>query len=196
MTPRLFRDDRGVFAEEFVQESLVGSVGHPLALAQVNCSTSRRGVIRGIHCAAVPPGQAKYVSCQHGAVLDVVVDLRVGSPMFGAFATVPLHSVERRSVYIAEGLGHAFAALSEEATVSYLCSTPYAPEREFGVNPLDPAIGVPWGVEGEPILSPKDLAAPTLGEAEHAGLLPGYADCRALYASLRDSAGHPAGAGP
>ncbi len=178
-------DDRGVFLEWYRFDRLTEAMGHPLRLAQGNCSVSRRGVLRGIHFADVPPGQAKYVTCLRGAALDVVVDIRVGSPTFGRWDTVRLDDVDRRAVYIAEGLGHAFMALSDEATVAYLCSEPYRPGREHGVHPLDPAIGISWPEEISPLLSPKDAATPTLAEAAEHGLLPRYDDCEAVYASLR-----------
>lgn len=155
-----------------------------LEVAQANCSVSRRGVIRGIHFADVPPGQAKYVTCAAGAILDVVVDLRVGSPTFGRWTAVQLDDQARLALYIAEGLGHAFVALSDQATVLYLCSTPYAPTREHGVHPLDPAIGIAWPEEAEVILSDKDASAPSLTEAQAAGLLPDLADCQAHAALL------------
>ena len=101
----------------------------------------------------------------------------VGSPGFGGWEAVRLDDHNRRSVFITEGLGHAFMALSEECTVLYMCSTPYAPSREHGVNPLDPALGIGWPADIEPILSAKDAAAPTLAEALQSGLLPQYADC-------------------
>ncbi|GAA3124759.1 hypothetical protein GCM10020001_052020 [Nonomuraea salmonea] len=143
-------------------------------LAQVNCSVSRRGVLRGVHFADVPPGQAKYVTCAAGAVLDVVVDVRAGSPTFGRWESVRLDDESRHGLYIGEGLGHAFLALSESATVVYLCSTPYDPAREHGVHPLDPDLGIEWPLDGEPLLSAKDAAAPTLKQALDAGSLPSW----------------------
>src|SRR5919202_5624129 len=113
VTPVPHRDERGAFLEWFRQDELAAAVGHELELAQANCSISRRGVVRGVHCAEVPPGQAKYVTCSRGAVLDVVVDLRVGSPTFGRWEGVRLDDVDRRAVYLAEGLGHGFCALSD-----------------------------------------------------------------------------------
>jgi len=92
-------------------------------------------------------------------------------------------------VFLSEGLGHAFTALSDEATVIYLCSTPYAPGREHGIDPLDPELGIAWPVDAAPVLSGKDAAAPTLEEARRAGLLPGYADCQAYLAGRRRAAG-------
>jgi dTDP-4-dehydrorhamnose 3,5-epimerase len=187
-TPRQFPDDRGTFLEAFRGEEFADSLGYRLDVAQVNCSVSRRGVIRGIHYADVPPGQAKYVSCPRGAILDVVVDVRAGSPTFGAWEAVRLDEVNRRSLFIAEGLGHGFAALTDDATVLYLCSTGYAPGREHGINPLDPALGIEWPLSelgGAPVLSDKDADAPSLREALDAGRLPRYADCLAYSDMLR-----------
>jgi dTDP-4-dehydrorhamnose 3,5-epimerase len=180
--PQVHRDSRGSFAEAFRGEEFAADLGYQLSVAQVNCSVSRRGVIRGIHYSDVPPGQAKYVSCVAGAVLDVVVDLRVGSAGFGKWEMVRLDDEDRHAVFLAEGLGHGFMALSEQATVMYLCSTAYAPGREHGVHPLDPALGIPWPLDGlshAPILSDKDATAPMLEEALVSGVLPSYRDCAA-----------------
>jgi dTDP-4-dehydrorhamnose 3,5-epimerase len=184
-TPRQFPDDRGLFLEYYKRAALEEAVGHPLNLVQANCSVSRQGTLRGLHFADVPPGQAKYVTCVNGSGLDVVVDIRVGSPTFGAWDASVLDDSDRRAVYVPEGLAHAFLALSDEATLLYLCSEGYNPGREHGVHPLDPAIGIDWPDDVEPLLSPKDAAAPTLAEAADAGLLPSYAECTALYAAHR-----------
>jgi dTDP-4-dehydrorhamnose 3,5-epimerase len=184
LTPKQFGDDRGTFLEWFSQRTFGEATGHALALAQSNCSVSAKGVLRGIHYADVPPGQAKYVTCVAGSVLDVVVDLRVGSPTFGHWDSVLLDTIDRRAIYLAEGLGHAFLSLEDGSTVVYLCSTPYAPGREHEVHPLDPRIGIDWPLDGEPVLSPKDAAAPTLDEALAQGLLPTLEDCAAHIATL------------
>ncbi|MBK3625488.1 dTDP-4-dehydrorhamnose 3,5-epimerase [Streptomyces sp. MBT49] len=185
LEPRVLPDGRGSFHEWFREPEFRAATGHGLGLAQANCSVSRRGVLRGVHFSDVPPGQAKYVTCVRGAVLDVVVDLRVGSPGFGRWEAVRLDDVTRHAVFLAEGLGHAFLALGDEATVVYLCSTGYAPEREHGVHPLDPGLGIDWPRGVEPVLSPKDAAAPSLAEARASGLLPSYASCRDHYRALR-----------
>jgi dTDP-4-dehydrorhamnose 3,5-epimerase len=185
-TPRQHPDDRGVFLEYFKAGPFQEAVGHPLNLVQANCSVSSRGTLRGVHFAQVPPGQAKYITCTTGAGLDVVVDTRVGSPTFGSWDAVLLGETDRRAVYVAEGLGHAFLALSDNATLLYLCSEGYNPGREHGIHPLDPAIGIDWPSDVEPLLSPKDAAAPTLAEAEAQGLLPTYEECQRYYAQLRD----------
>jgi len=184
-TPRIHPDGRGSFLEWFRGDELEGHLGYRPEVAQGNCSVSRRGVVRGIHFSDVPPGQAKYVTCASGAIIDVAVDLRVGSPTFGRWQAVRLDDESRHALYIGEGLGHAFVALSDQATVLYLCSTPYAPSREHGVHPLDPAIGIVWPDGLDPVLSDKDAAAPTLAEALAAGLLPDYAECQAYQAKLR-----------
>ncbi len=182
-TPKLRPDDRGVFLESFKESVLEEAIGHEFTLQQMNISVSRVGTVRGVHFALVPPGQAKYVQCFSGRILDVVVDIRVGSPTFGQWDAVELDEESRRGLYIAEGLGHAFCALSDSATVGYLCSTPYSPGREFGIHPLDPALGLPWPGGTESVLSEKDAAAPTLAEAKASGLLPTMAQCQAFTAT-------------
>jgi dTDP-4-dehydrorhamnose 3,5-epimerase len=186
-TPPIHRDDRGSFHEWFRDSEFAGTLGYRLEIAQANCSVSRRGVIRGIHFADVPPGQAKYVSCAAGAVLDVVVDLRIGSPTFAAWTAVELDDENRRALFLSEGLGHAFMALSGQATVLYLCSTPYAPGRERSVDALDPDIAIEWPMDVKPILSDKDAAAPSLRTVQSSGILPDYASCLAYTAQLRGS---------
>ena len=184
-TPRQHADDRGVFLEAFTAASFAQATGHDLDLAQMNVSVSSTGTVRGIHFADVPPSQAKYVQCLSGAVLDVVVDIRVGSPTFGRWDAARLDDVDRRAIYLQEGLGHAFMALTDGATVAYLCSTGYSPGREHGVHPLDPDLGLPWPSGLEPLLSPKDAAAPTLAQARAEGLLPAYDACLAWVSDLQ-----------
>jgi dTDP-4-dehydrorhamnose 3,5-epimerase len=177
-TPAQHGDDRGVFFEHYRFEPLEDELGHPFTVRQGNTSVSKRGTVRGIHYALVPPGQAKYVTAVSGAVLDYVVDLRVGSPTFATWEAVRLDDVDRRAVYLAEGLGHCFVALTEGAIVSYLVSQVYNPTRELGLSPTDPDIGLEFPPEaGELLLSPKDLAAPSLADALASGALPSYDDC-------------------
>jgi len=182
-TPVLRPDDRGVFLEAFKASEFEQAVGHRFDLRQMNISVSRAGTVRGMHFADVPPGQAKFIQCFTGRILDVVVDIRVGSPTFGQWDAVELDDEQRNGLYVAEGLGHAFCALSDTAIIGYLCSEPYAPAREHGIMPMDPALGLPWP-EGDLVLSPRDAAAPTLAEAIEQGLLPHYDECRAFRASL------------
>jgi len=185
LEPKVFPDERGSFHEWYRGEEFREATGYDLSLAQANCSVSRRGVLRGVHFADVPPGQAKYITCVRGAILDVVVDLRVGSPTFAQWEAVHLDEDTRHALFLAEGLGHAFMALTDDATAVYLCSTGYAPGREHGVHPLDPDLGIAWPEGIPPLLSPKDAQAPSLAEARRTGLLPSYEACTARYEELR-----------
>jgi len=191
ITPKQHGDPRGVFLEWFKSGPFAEAVGHPLDLQQANASVSAAGVLRGIHFADVPPGQAKYVTCAKGAVLDVVVDIRVGSPTFGQWDSVLLDDVDRRAIYLGEGLGHAFMSLEDDSTVLYLCSAGYNPGHEHGIHPLDPEVGIEWPTtarDGSPLtaqLSDKDTAAPGLAEAKAQGLLPTLDVVQDYLASLR-----------
>lgn len=184
-TPIQHRDGRGLFLEWFKVDRLAEAVGHRLSLAQANLSVSTAGTLRGVHFADVPPGQAKYVTCPRGAVLDFVVDIRVGSPTFGVCDAVRLDGDDRRAVYLSEGLGHAFLALEDDSTLTYLCSTGYSPGREHGINPLDPALALPLPAGVDFLLSDKDAAAPTLAQAAEQGLLPDWQACRDWVESLQ-----------
>jgi dTDP-4-dehydrorhamnose 3,5-epimerase len=190
VTPQVHGDDRGAFLEWFRADRFAEATGHRFTLAQANASVSAAGTLRGIHFAQLPPSQAKWVTCLRGSVLDVVVDIRVGSPTYGTWDQVLLDDTDRRAVYLSEGLGHAFMSLEDESVVSYLCSAPYAPGREHGVHPLDPAVGIEWpttsrdGAALKPLLSAKDDQAPSLAVAEAAGLLPSYDQARSFVASL------------
>ncbi|MFT2816932.1 dTDP-4-dehydrorhamnose 3,5-epimerase family protein [Leifsonia sp. A12D58] len=187
ITPKQFGDDRGVFLEWYRFDKLEETIGHSLNLRQANTSVSKRGVVRGIHFADIPVGQAKYVTATHGAVLDYVIDIRVGSPTFGQWDTVLLDDTDRRAIYLAEGLGHAFVSLTDNATVSYLVTDVFNPTREHGINPLDEQIGLVFPKEaGEPLLSPKDTGAPGLAEAAASGLLPTWDDVKAFYQTLNE----------
>jgi dTDP-4-dehydrorhamnose 3,5-epimerase len=190
-TPRVFPDDRGEFLEWFKADLVAEKLGYPLDIPQANLSTSREGVVRGIHYADVPPGQAKYVTCVAGRILDVVVDLRRGSPTYGRHAVVELDAENRRGLYLPVGVGHGFIvpAGTPQATVCYLVSEGYNPGAEHGVNPLDPAIGISWQASGLDesafVLSDKDRDAPAVADVE--ATLPSYDDCLGWEQELRDT---------
>ncbi|GAA1840627.1 dTDP-4-dehydrorhamnose 3,5-epimerase family protein [Agromyces salentinus] len=189
ITPKQFGDDRGVFLEWFRGDRLEQEIGRRFPIVQSNTSVSKRGVVRGIHFADIAPSQAKYVTATHGAVLDFVIDIRVGSETFGQWDAVRLDDVDRKAIFISEGLGHCFVALTDDAIVSYLVSAPFNAEREHGINPLDPAVGLEFPAEaGVPLLSPKDEVAPGLEEAAAAGLLPTWDEAKRFYASLGGAA--------
>jgi dTDP-4-dehydrorhamnose 3,5-epimerase len=186
-TPVQHGDQRGLFLEWFKVDQLRSAAGHALTLAQANMSVSKAGSLRGVHFADVPPGQAKYVTCPTGSAIDFIVDIRVGSPTFGVVDSVLLDTVDRRAVYLSEGLGHAFLALEDNTTLTYLCSTGYTPGAEHGINPLDPQLALdlsalPAGVEYT--LSDKDRMAPSLQEAQRSGLLPTWESCQEFVATL------------
>ncbi|MGV8896786.1 MAG: dTDP-4-dehydrorhamnose 3,5-epimerase family protein [Rhodoglobus sp.] len=190
ITPIQRADDRGVFLEWYRFDKLAEVTGHPIILRQANTSVSKKGVVRGIHFADVPVGQAKYVTAMHGAVLDFAIDIRVGSPTFGQWDTVLLDDVDRKAIYLSEGLGHAFVALTDDAVVSYLVSDTYNPTAEHGINPLDEEIALVFPPEaGEALLSPKDVEAPSLAEAKAQGLLPVWADVKEFYSILNEANG-------
>lgn len=192
VVPKVYGDERGSFREAFRADEFAEVVGHPFHLQQMNISVSKAGVVRGIHFAVLPESQAKFVTCVRGAVIDVVVDIRLGSPTFGKWEMVELDSRDPKAVYLSEGLGHAFISLEDDSTVAYLCSTTYHPEREFGVAPFDPALGIEWPTQDRegnplvPILSGKDMQAPNVAEAAETGILPVYDEMVEFRKSLRE----------
>lgn len=182
--PRVHGDGRGSFHESFKAEAFGEKLGYPFEVAQGNLSRSSRDVVRGIHLADVPPGQAKFVSCLSGAITDVLVDVRVGSPTFGQHITVELSAENNVSVYVPLGVGHGFRAHADHTTVNYLVTEAYNPEREYGIDPFDTELAVAWGVtKEEAVLSEKDHAAPSLSEVRDR--LPNYREVRAWEAQLR-----------
>lgn len=186
LDPVVHVDARGEFLELFRADLLETAMGRRVETVQANLSTSTRGTVRGLHYADVPPGQAKYVTVVAGAVLDVLVDLRVGSPAFGAVEYIELDAAAHRAVFVPEGVGHLFAVTSETATVCYLATDIYRPEREHTISPLDPAIGIRLPDFGEPILAPRDAEASTMAAALEAGLLPTWDACQNRYADLAE----------
>jgi dTDP-4-dehydrorhamnose 3,5-epimerase len=190
ITPTVRPDPRGLFFEWFTDAEFTSMTGHRLDLHQANVSVSSAGVLRGLHFAQLPPSQAKYVTCLRGAVFDVVVDVRVGSPTFGNWDSVLLDDCDHRTVYLSEGLAHGFLALEDNSTVAYLCSAGYSPTREHTIRAIDPDIGIDWPlVDGaEPNVSERDAAAPTLADIQAAGLLPTYEDALAFTEGIRGDA--------
>jgi dTDP-4-dehydrorhamnose 3,5-epimerase len=183
VTPKVFSDSRGRFAEGFRADHLAKYIGHEMQVRQTNISVSTAGALRGIHYSDVPPSQAKYVTAVSGVFVDFVVDIRVGSPTFGRWDSVLLDTVDRLAVYLSEGLGHALACV-EDGTAVYLCSEVFAPSREHGLTPVDEQVALSFPDGFTPLLSDKDAAAPTLAAAAAQGLLPRYDDCVAYRRSL------------
>jgi len=171
-TPTVHADARGAFLEQYRVEPLREAIGEVPEWVQTNVSISHRGVVRGIHYSL--GGQAKYVTVVHGAAVDYVVDLRVGSPTFGAWDLVELDTTSRRSVYIPAGLGHAFVALEPDTALHYLCAAVYDPATEHAISPFDPdiALDLPFP-RAELAVSDRDADAPSLADAVAAGRLIG-----------------------
>ncbi|HIW95707.1 MAG TPA: dTDP-4-dehydrorhamnose 3,5-epimerase [Candidatus Corynebacterium gallistercoris] len=182
--PQVFGDDRGGFHEWFRAEQFTEQLGYPLQVVQANLSRSAAGVLRGIHLAEVPPGQAKFVTCVAGEVRDVLVDLRQGSPTFGQHLSVELSAENNIGVYVPLGVGHGFVA-NEQSTVSYLVTEAYSPEREFEVDAFDPDLAIDWGIDPESaIRSGKDQAAPGLKDVTER--LPRWREVRGWEKELAD----------
>jgi dTDP-4-dehydrorhamnose 3,5-epimerase len=161
LEPRVFRDDRGYFYETWSRERYAAA-GLPETFVQDNLSYSTRGVVRGLHYQH-PGGQGKLVSVLRGAVYDVAVDIRRGSPTFGRWVGVELSAENGRQLYIPEGFAHGFAVMGDEALFSYKCTAPYNPAGEGSVLWDDPDLGIAWPVgSSEARLSGKDAAAPRL----------------------------------
>ena len=173
VAPKIHADSRGEFVESFRRDILRDATGLDFAVAQTNVSVSSRGTLRGIHYADVPPGQAKYVMCASGSIEDFVVDLREGSPTFGQWDSVVVSAQQRNAVVLDVGLGHAFLALEDETTVTYLVTDHYKPHSEHAINPLDSDIGLTFAMDAdELLLSDKDRVAPSLSEAQERSALP------------------------
>ena len=140
----VFPDDRGIFREWFKSEVLKDNGVPPFEVRQANTSISKKGVIRGIHYSPEKNGQSKLVTCTSGSVLDVIVDLRPESNTYGNHLEVELSENLGKCVYISSGLGHGFQALKDNSVVTYLLDKEYAPDNEFGVNPVDPNLKIRW----------------------------------------------------
>jgi dTDP-4-dehydrorhamnose 3,5-epimerase len=169
----VWRDERGFFREWFKAEDVKAVTGFDFSIQQANISQSQRGVIRGIHYSLAPQGQAKWVTCLNGAIRDVIVDIRRSSPTFGKSFFVDLEELDGRAILIAPELGHGFASLTATSTIAYLLSSPYSPNEEFEINPLDPELKIKWGVDpSDASLSEKDKNSPTLYGRLATGKLP------------------------
>jgi dTDP-4-dehydrorhamnose 3,5-epimerase len=166
-------DDRGFFREWFSLPQLV-SAGLDFRVEQANLSFSKRDVVRGLHYSIAPQGQAKLVTCALGTFDDVIVDIREGSPTFGAVEVVSLAADAGLSVLLPAGVAHGFCVTSDTAAISYLLSSPFNGPMELEIDAFDEAIGVPWQLRGPAIQSEKDAKAPSLAQRQAAGELPHF----------------------
>lgn len=164
--PRVFDDARGYFFESYSKRRF-DEVVRPIEFVQDNESMSTRGVIRGLHFQRPPFSQSKLVRCVRGAVLDVVVDIRRGSPTYGSHVAVELTGENRRQLFVPRGFAHGFAVLSDEAVFQYKCDNYYHPESEGGISIADRSLGIDWRIDpAEAILSEKDLRNPMFSDFE------------------------------
>lgn len=160
--PELFRDERGFFQETYHQRRYAEH-GIACEFVQDNHSQSRQGVLRGLHYQDRSAPMAKLVRCTRGAILDVVVDLRVGAPSFGSWVAVELSDENARQLFVPVGFGHGFLTRSEVAEIQYKCSGYYTPAAEGVVRWDDPALAVAWPI-AEPLVSPRDRQGRSLAE--------------------------------
>ncbi|WP_028310662.1 dTDP-4-dehydrorhamnose 3,5-epimerase [Derxia gummosa] len=165
LEPKVFGDARGFFLESWNARVFAEATGVDLPFVQDNHSRSARNVLRGIHYQMVKP-QGKLVRVAAGRVLDVAVDLRRSSPRFGQWVGVELSADNQRQLWIPPGFGHGFAVLSESADFLYKTTEYWLPEHDRSLRWNDPAIGIDWQLDGEPLVAAKDAAAPLLADAE------------------------------
>ena len=164
--PKVFKDARGYFFESFSQRDFDAQVGK-VVFVQDNESMSSYGVMRGLHFQRPPYAQSKLVRCVKGAVLDVAVDIRKGSPTFGQHVAVELTEDNHRQFFISKGFAHGFAVLSETAIFQYKCDEFYHPEADGGISILDTSLGIDWQIPTDKaILSEKDTKHPLLKDFE------------------------------
>ncbi|MBO5660509.1 MAG: dTDP-4-dehydrorhamnose 3,5-epimerase [Bacteroidaceae bacterium] len=163
--PRIFKDARGYFFESYSQKEFDEKV-RPIRFVQDNESMSSFGVIRGLHYQRMPYTQSKLVRCVRGAVLDVAVDIRKGSPTYGKHVAVELTEENHRMFFVPRGFAHGFAVLSETAVFQYKCDNFYHPEADAGISVMDEGLGIDWRIPiSEAILSEKDLKHSFLEES-------------------------------
>lgn len=192
-TPTVFADHRGHFVSPFQGSFFDEATGFPglFPIAQASTNVSRRGVLRGLHFTAAPPGMAKYAFCTHGAALDIVVDLRVGSPTFGLWDSVRLDDRDVRAMYFPVGVGHAFVALEDATVMTYILSAEYVANNERAISPHDADLALPIPNDLPIILSERDQVAAGFAEAQETGRLPDYQQCRALDEELQQAIAAP-----
>ena len=166
LEPKVFGDERGFFLESYNQKAFDAALGHDVRFVQDNHSRSAKGVLRGLHYQLPPHAQGKLVRVTQGAVFDVAVDMRRGSPNFGRWVGVELSGQNQRQLWLPPGMAHGFLVISDSADFLYKTTAYYAPEAERCVRWDDPAISIDWPATGlNPVLSAKDAAAPPLERA-------------------------------
>jgi len=169
-------DERGFFREWFKRDDIRNSTGIDFEVQQANFSVSNKNVIRGIHYSLAPEGQAKWITCVSGSIIDVVVDLRPTSQTFKKVEYIELESGDGKALLIGSGLGHGFLSREDNSGIAYLLSSPYAPDYEYDISPIDLELDINWqqGDSNEInfVMSKKDSSAPSLNARLEDGKLP------------------------
>jgi dTDP-4-dehydrorhamnose 3,5-epimerase len=168
----VFTDNRGSFREWFKKSELNEITGQTFDVRQSNVSISNKGALRGLHYSLAAEGQSKWITCVSGSIWDVVVDIRPSSPTFKKWIGINLENGLGEALFLTDGLAHGFLALEDNSVVSYLLTSMYAPEKEFGINPMDPDLAIKWPIKAK-YLSSKDLNAPDISHLIEQKLLPG-----------------------
>ena len=172
----VWSDNRGFFREWYQRDIILEATGIDFSVTQANFSLSSQNVFRGIHYSLAPNGQAKWITCVSGSIIDVVVDLRVDSPTFKMIEYVELERGDGKSVLIGSGLGHGFYSKENDSGVAYLLNSSYSRENEYGISPKDPELNIAWpnsfSKSINKIVSTKDSQAPTIKERQELGELP------------------------
>jgi dTDP-4-dehydrorhamnose 3,5-epimerase len=171
---RVFADERGTFSEWFKSSLLTELTGESFEPVQANVSVSTSGVIRGIHYSLAPRGQAKLVTVLRGSILDVAIDVRIGSPTFGKYDSVELCAGDGQAMFLRHDMAHAFQALEDNTVVSYLVSSEYSPTEEKEISPLCAILNIQWAQNTQAVLSEKDRVAPDIAKQSALGLLPTF----------------------
>ncbi|WP_336280254.1 dTDP-4-dehydrorhamnose 3,5-epimerase [Cronobacter dublinensis] len=166
LEPKVFGDDRGFFFESFNQRTFDEAVGRKVEFVQDNHSKSAKGVLRGLHYQLAPYAQAKLVRCLRGAIYDVAVDIRLGSPTFGQWVGAELSAENKHQIWIPEGFAHGFIALEHETEILYKTNNFYSKECERAIKWDDAQLNIAWPVEAE-IISEKDAMAPFFSNAQY-----------------------------
>ncbi len=166
LEPQVFGDDRGFFLESYNKRRFDEAAGRDVSFVQDNHSRSSKGVLRGLHFQLPPNAQGKLIRVIAGAIFDVAVDVRRSSPTFGQWIGEELSAENKRQLWIPEGFAHGFLTLSDTADVLYKASAFYSPADEGSIAWNDPDVAIAWPLDGEPLLSGKDAAAPPLASAQ------------------------------
>ena len=170
--PKRFEDERGWFQEWFKHSTMLNETGFDFSPVQTNISRSAAGTIRGIHYSIAPEGQGKIVTVMSGTIDDVIIDISPSSPTFGKWEKIRLSAESGDSILIGPHLGHAFQALENNTTVSYLVTAEFNPAAEKGISPFCPILSVQWDTTLAPLVSQKDIDAPSLADQQKMGNLP------------------------